>query len=198
MIVTWKINVGKEIQFWLKTSICRRKCTLTPKNKLDSGFPNHYFCYLMNKIIIAFVLACLPFTSFAQCKDSTRADPYYHCDLPYQPVCGCDNVTYRNTCAALNWGGIINSGFSLPWTDGICQNTNFDFDFVPNPVSAISQSLSDSHLHIYINETLLPTGYVVYIVDMFNKVLLCKLKFVLQNATFFSRFTNVQSRFSTK
>lgn len=124
----------------------------------------------MNKIIIAFALPFLPFTVFAQCKDSTRADPYYHCDLPYQPVCGCDNVTYRNTCAALNWGGIINGGLSLPWTDGICPNTNFDFDFVPNPVSAITQSLSDSPLHIFINETLLPTGYVIYIVDMFNKV----------------------------
>jgi len=120
----------------------------------------------MFKQILVFILAIAPFALAAQCPDSTQADPYHHCDLPYRPVCAC-NKTYRNECAAQYWGGIANLG-SL--TDGVCQSENFDFDFVPNPISAYSSGSSDSHLHIYINEQLLPISYSVYILDMFNKV----------------------------
>ena len=125
----------------------------------------------MIKNILVFIFLSGPFTLLAQCKDSTRVDLYHHCDLPYQPVCGCDNVTYRNECAAENWGGIIYSGFSQPWTEGICHNVSFDFDFVPNPVSAFSNSGVDSHLHIYFNKSLLPVRYSVYILDIFNKLM---------------------------
>lgn len=45
----------------------------------------------------------------------------------YQPICGCDNVTYRNECFAVA-AGIINGAF----TDGPCEF--MDFDFTPNPV----------------------------------------------------------------
>jgi len=44
----------------------------------------------------------------------------------YQPICGCDNVTYRNECFAVA-AGIINGAF----TDGPCEF--MDFDFNPNP-----------------------------------------------------------------
>ncbi len=70
------------------------------------------------------------------CIDSSRqADPYFQCLTPqYEPVCGCDGITYRNACAAENWGGLINNGFCLGWTSNtICGN--FDFDFIPSAVT---------------------------------------------------------------
>lgn len=38
------------------------------------------------------------------------------CDLPYEPVCGCDNVSYYNLCVAQSEGGISN------YTPGPCPS----------------------------------------------------------------------------
>jgi hypothetical protein len=43
----------------------------------------------------------------------------------YRPVCGCDNVTYRNICSAEQQNGI----FPGAWREGTC--TGFEFDVVP-------------------------------------------------------------------
>lgn len=48
---------------------------------------------------------------------------------------------------------------------------NFDFDFVPNPISAFSNTGGDAHLHVYINDNLLPASYQVYIFDVFNRII---------------------------
>lgn len=50
----------------------------------------------------------------------------------YQPVCGCDNVTYRNECLAIA-AGIVNFGY----VDGPCEF--MDFDFSPNPVNTAGE-----------------------------------------------------------
>ena len=62
----------------------------------------------------------------AQCLDSSRIDPYYACFDGFNPVCGCDGMTYRSACAAEHRGGVIN------YISGVCDN--FFIDFVPNPV----------------------------------------------------------------
>ncbi len=86
------------------------------------------------KNFLLFVLLFAAISSIAQptCIDSTlanfNANPCY--DVAYAPYCGCDNVTYRNSCMA-DAAGI------LSYTQGPCEF--MDFDFFPNPVATIGQ-----------------------------------------------------------
>ena len=51
------------------------------------------------------------------CIDSTQINPDVFCPTVFIPVCGCNNVTYSNSCEAENWGGVTS------WTPGECQGT---------------------------------------------------------------------------
>lgn len=84
-------------------------------------------------ILILFVcLSCIDLRAQTACIDSVRVNPTYQCNTQlYDPVCGCDNVTYRNTCNAVN-----NHGVNRILHSGVCSG--LDVDFYPNPVGPAS------------------------------------------------------------
>ncbi len=51
------------------------------------------------------------------CIDSTQINPDIMCTADYNPVCGCNDITYSNACIAENWFGVTS------WTPGECQGS---------------------------------------------------------------------------
>lgn len=95
---------------------------------------------------------------FQYCTDSTRiANDFQPCGTDFTPVCGCDQVTYRNECSAYFWGGL----FSGSWTtNSVC--TSFYFDFYPTAITYFPGRFS-----VFLKER---GSASLYIYDAFGKL----------------------------
>lgn len=125
-------------------------------NRNISLYKSFIFTALMRILLIASLLAFfLPETLQAQfssdaCVDSLLINTAPCSGTPYQPLCGCDNVSYRNECEARAKG-------VQQWTEGPCET--MDFDILPNPLYA-----AEGKFYIYTRES---TDVQVWIFDLY-------------------------------
>lgn len=72
----------------------------------------------MRFIFLLSLIASYSGESFGQCVDSSLINPDAICITLYAPVCGCNGITYSNSCVAINFGGVTT------WTEGECGTIN--------------------------------------------------------------------------
>lgn len=68
-------------------------------------------------LALLFTLSIFSQKANAQCIDTAQIDSTNFCLTQYDPVCGCDSITYSNSCEAEKYGGVTS------YTQGVCSGT---------------------------------------------------------------------------
>jgi hypothetical protein len=105
-------------------------CSMIGSNGIDystSFFQSSYQCNG----------ACIQDTTvLLACIDSSQINLNVLCPGIYEPVCGCDSITYSNSCEATNYGGVVS------FTPGPCSSAGIDDSWLlhmsiqPNPFTS--------------------------------------------------------------
>ncbi len=67
-----------------------------------------------------------PLNAQISCVDSTLLNPNAVCITLFDPVCGCNGITYGNSCEALNYGGVT-SWFAGPCPANDCNSLDISY-----------------------------------------------------------------------
>ena len=77
---------------------------------------------LYSKLLITYLIFILSCSSEESeeiaCIDETKIDELALCVEIFEPVCGCDGITYPNLCYASSFGGVTS------FIDGACEKPN--------------------------------------------------------------------------
>ncbi len=75
---------------------------------------------ILSLFILSFSISCTNDDDDNQdtCIDESKIDELGLCIEIYQPVCGCDGITYPNICYASTFGGVTS------FIDGACGKSN--------------------------------------------------------------------------
>jgi hypothetical protein len=71
------------------------------------------------------------------CIDTNLIDESVACLTIYDPVCGCDGVTYGNSCEATYWHGVTSYTMGECSGNSVSNWTKPDFRFFPNPTNDV-------------------------------------------------------------
>ena len=67
-------------------------------------------------VVLTTVISVEGCSGEVDCIDQDQIDNDTLCTQQYEPVCGCNNVTYSNECYAYYYGGVTS------WVEGECEN----------------------------------------------------------------------------
>jgi hypothetical protein len=119
-------------------------CSMIGSNGIDystSFFQSSYQCNGACMQDTTVVLACV---------DSTLIDSMICCLDVYDPVCGCDSITYSNSCEAMFHGGVVS------YTTGTCESAGIYPKWMtlvsiqPNPFTSKWTLSSDPSLNLIV------------------------------------------------
>jgi len=95
-------------------------------------------CFISQDFTVDLQLECIEPDG---CVDLQLIQTPSGCDENFEPVCGCNGVTYTNACIAQNGNGIVN------WTPGFCADQTCD-----NPDDSWMNNYLDGDCYCTVNE----------------------------------------------